>query len=234
MHAQLLSLLRFPPQGSTTAGYEPIPKANWVIPYHSEIIVNAYSYATVQIVVSIPRWENLTNQKWEVWISATREPLAGEISVFRSTVRVKIETAATLPLVKSTTFLTISEENFTLQAGEHRYLTATLLSNGNPLEGETITWSAAAGAIAPSSGQTNTLGQVTVVYTAPSYETSVTVSASYSGSEQYEPSNANSYGTIAALTPAPSSKISTGIIIGIAVVVGCGIIGVAILHARKR
>lgn len=219
-----------PFQGSTTAGYEPIPNANWVIPYHSQINVNANSYATVQIVLSIPRWENLTKQKWEVWISATREPLAGETAVLKHAVRIEIETAATLPLTKSTTYLTISEENFNLRAGEYRYLTATLTSYGNPIVGEDLTWSATAGNIVPSSGQTNAIGQVTAVYTAPSYKTSVIVSASYAGSEHYMPSSFSSNGTIT--SPAPS--IPTGVIIGIAVVVGCGIIGAAILHARKR
>jgi hypothetical protein len=218
-----------PFQGSTTVGYQPIPNANWVIPYPSQINVNTNSYAIVQIVLSIPRWENLTKQKWEVWVSATREPLAGETAVLKDTVRIEIETAAALPLTKSTTFLTISEENFTLRAGEYRYLTATLTSNGNPIEGEDLTWSATAGNIVPSSGQTNAVGQVTAVYTAPSYKTSVTVSASYAGSGQYIPSSFSSNGTITA----PAPLIPTGFVIGIAVVVSC-IIGAALLHARKR
>ena len=126
-------------------------------------------------------------------------------------------------------YLTISEENFTLQVGESRYLTATLISD-SPVADKLITWSATAGTIAPSSGKTDTAGQVTVVYTAPSYETYVIVSASYAGSEQYEPSSVNSYGTITE----PSTGISMELVIAIAIVIGCAIIGAAILLAKKR
>jgi hypothetical protein len=156
----------------------------------------------------IPRWENLTSKKWEVWLPVERQPLPGDIGVLAHTVRMLIETTTTLPPgAKSTTYLTISSgENFTLQARESKYLTAelrsdgSLVQSGNPIEGENVTWSATAGTIAPSSGETNNIGQVTVVYTAPSYVTSVIVSASYAGSGRYEPSSVNSYGTI---TPVP-------------------------------
>ncbi len=124
-------------------------------------------------------------------------------------------------------YLTISEENFTLQVGESRYLTATLISD-SPVADKLITWSATAGTIAPSSGKTDTAGQVTVVYTAPSYETYVIVSASYAGSEQYEPSSVNSYGTITE----PSTGISMELVI--AIMIGCAIIGAAILLAKRR
>ena len=207
-----------PSQGSTTAGYEPIPNANWVIPYHSQIIINANSYATVQIVLSIPRWENLTEQKWEVWISVTREPLAGETGVLRPTVGIKIETATTLPLTKSMTYLTISEENFTLQSDESKILTATLTCNGNPVEREDINWSATAGTLATAISKTDTSGRVSVVYTAPSSETAVIVGASYSGSGQYEPSSASASGMITASAPAPSG-VSPLVYVGIAVVI---------------
>jgi len=126
-------------------------------------------------------------------------------------------------------YLTISEENFTLQVGESRYLTATLISD-SPVADKLITWSATAGTIAPSSGKTDTSGQVTVVYTAPSYETYVIVSASYAGSEQYESCSGTSFGTITA----PPTGVSMELVIAIAIVIGCAIIGAAILLAKRR
>jgi hypothetical protein len=219
-----------PPENETTLGYEPIPNENWVIPSTASVMIEADNFAIIQLSLDIPRDENLTNQKWEVWIPVEREPNPGEIGVLRPTVRVDIETTTTLPPVgKSTTSLTISEENFTLRGGESKYLTAELISGGSLIEGENITWGATAGTIAPSSGQTNSLGQVTVVYTAPSNKTVVVVIASYDGSDNYEPSSISSYGTI---TAAPSKGISAWVIIGIAVVVGCVIIGAAIAIKR--
>jgi hypothetical protein len=202
-------------------------------------LIKENSFAVIQLSFNIPRWENLTSKKWEVWIPVERQALLGEPTVYGSTVRMKIETTAELPPPpggKSTTSLTISEENFALLTGKSKILTATLASDGNPVNGEDITWSATAGTIAPSSGKTNTAGQVSAVYTAPSYETNVIVSASYAGSEQYEPSGTSSYGTITASSsePEPSAGISTGLIIGIAIVIGCAIIGAAILLVRRR
>jgi len=224
-----------PPEGDTTVGYEPIPNANWVIPYPSQTTINANSYSTVQIALNIPRWENLTSKKWEVWIVVERQALPGEVGTLRPVVVMKIETTTTLPPgAKSTTSLTISEENFTLQAGKSKYLTATLTSNSNPVGGETINWSTTVGTVTPSSGKTDTNGKVSVVYTAPNYDALVIVNASYAGSEQYESSSTNSYGTITATTPAPSSGISTGVIIGIAIAVGCGVIGAAILLVGRH
>jgi hypothetical protein len=128
------------------------------------------------------------------------------------------------------TSLAISEESFTLQAGESKYLTATLISDGNPVKGETIIWSATAGTFALSNGITNAAGQVSVVYTAPSDKTVIIVRASYAGSGQYAPTSASSYGTITA----SHSGILTGAIIGIAITIGCGVIGATILLVRRR
>ena len=231
-----LITVEVPPESAVRPGYEPIPNENWVIPYPSQILIPENSYAEVQISLNIPRWENLTSKKWEVWIPVERQAIPPE-NALEDIVRLKIETTAELPPgSKSTTSLTISEENFALLTSKSKILTVTLASDGNPVNGEDITWSATAGTIAPSSGKTNTLGQVTVVYTAPSYETSVIVSASYAGSGQYEPSGTSSYGTITASSsePEPSAGISMGLIIGIAIVIGCAIIGAAILLARRR
>jgi len=198
-----------PPANETTPGYAPIPNANWVIPSASSILISENSDAEIQISLNIPRQENLTGQRWEVWIPVERQANPGEIGVLRPTVRMKIETTTQPPEGKSTTSLTISEENFYLGESvisDHvhlhsdKYLTATLTSNGNPVEGENIIWSATAGTIDPSSGKTDNGGQVSVLYTAPTYNTFIIMSASYAGSDQYESSSASSYGTIFAIS----------------------------------
>jgi hypothetical protein len=232
---QVYVTAEIPPANEVTPGYEPIPNADWVIPSIASILIEENSFAVIQIRLNIPRQENLTGQKWEVWIPVERQALPGEIGILRPTVRMMIETTTTLPpRAKSATSLTISEENFTLQPGESKYLTVTLTSDGNPVEGETIIWSATAGTIAPSGGTTNTAGQVSVVYTAPSHENLVFVRAIHVGSEQYESSSAGSVGRITAPTPAPSSGIPTGVIIGIAIVIGCVVIAAAIVLVGRR
>ena len=81
-----------------TPGYEPIPNENWVYPLpSSSFLIEENSYHLVQISLNIPRWENLTGQKWEVWIGVERQPFPGEIGVLRPTVRMKIETTEELP-----------------------------------------------------------------------------------------------------------------------------------------
>jgi flagellar basal body-associated protein FliL len=86
-----------PPVNEITPGYQPIPNENWVRPLSSSILIKADNYAVIQLSFNIPRQENLTGQKWEVWIPVEREALPGEIGVLRPTVRVKIETTAQLP-----------------------------------------------------------------------------------------------------------------------------------------
>jgi hypothetical protein len=136
------------------------------------------------------------------------------------------------------TSLTISEENFTMYTGTGKILTATLTCNGNPVEGEYITWSVTVGTIGPKRYRTDNAGQVSVVYTAPSYETSVIVTASYAGSGQYMPSSAVAYGTIVAppvtppASPAPPHGISSRDIIGIAIILCCGTLVVAIVLGK--
>jgi hypothetical protein len=86
-----------PPENAVRPGYEPIPNENWVHPLPSSILIPENSYAEVQISLNIPRWENLTGKKWEVWIPVERQPLLGEVGVLRPTVRIKIETTEELP-----------------------------------------------------------------------------------------------------------------------------------------
>jgi len=86
-----------PPENSMTSGYVQIPNENWVTPFPSSVLVKENSYAIIELSFNIPRWDNLTNQKWEVWIPVERQPLPGEIGVLRPTVRIDIETTQTLP-----------------------------------------------------------------------------------------------------------------------------------------
>ena len=94
-----------PPENAISAGYEPIPNENWVRPFPSSSIIHENSYVKVKISINIPRWENLTGQKWEVWIPVERQPLPGEIGILRPTVRMKIETTEELPPISEHPFL---------------------------------------------------------------------------------------------------------------------------------
>jgi len=94
-----------PPENMVTPGYEPIPNENWVHPFFvtpdnqfvSSIQIPENSFALASISIDMPRWENLTGQKWEVWIPVERQPMPGEIGVLRPTVIMKIETTEELP-----------------------------------------------------------------------------------------------------------------------------------------
>jgi hypothetical protein len=87
---------RIPPENAVRPGYEPIPNENWVHPLPSSILIPENSYAEVQISLNIPRWENLTGKKWEVWIPVERQAIAPEIAL-EEIVRLKIETTEELP-----------------------------------------------------------------------------------------------------------------------------------------
>jgi len=87
-----------PPENMITPGYEPIPNENWVYPSGpSSFLIEENSYALVQISLNIPRWENLTGKKWEVWIGVERQAFPDEPIVYRPTVRMMIETTEELP-----------------------------------------------------------------------------------------------------------------------------------------
>jgi hypothetical protein len=88
-----------PPENSIAAGYEPIPNENWVTPFPSSVLIKENSFAVIQLSFNIPRWENLTGRKWEVWIPVERQALPGEPVVYRPAVTIKIETTKELPLV---------------------------------------------------------------------------------------------------------------------------------------
>jgi len=87
-----------PPEDMITPGYEPIPNENWVYPSgSSSFLIEENSYALVQISLNIPRWENLTGKKWEVWVGVERQAFPDEPIVYRPTVRMMIETTEELP-----------------------------------------------------------------------------------------------------------------------------------------
>jgi hypothetical protein len=86
-----------PPENSVALGYEPIPNENWVTPFPSSVLIKENSFAVIQLSFNIPRWENLTGRKWEVWIPVERQALPGEPIVYRPAVRIKIETTEELP-----------------------------------------------------------------------------------------------------------------------------------------
>lgn len=106
------------------------------------------------------------------------------------------------------TSISISPADFTLESGESITLTATLKDNaGDPLVEKTVTWTATVGSLSPASGTTNSLGEVTTIYTAPTVtvETLVTVTASFAGDVDYGASQGNSTGTI---SPPPVEGIT--------------------------
>jgi hypothetical protein len=145
-----------------------------------------------------------------------------------------------------TTYLTISDENFTLPENASKIMTATLTivspyPNGTPVVGENITWSVTVGRIGPTSHDTNDDGQVSVVYSAPSYENVVVyVSAFYAGREnKYTQSSAIAKGTITTPTPinpiepsSPSTGFSLSDIAIIAIAIICIIVVPAILSGK--
>jgi uncharacterized membrane protein len=101
------------------------------------------------------------------------------------------------------TTLSIFPPYFTLfpgYSGQVQSLIATLRdSNNNPIPNKTITCSATSGSINPSSGTTDALGQFSAVYTAPTVTagTSVTITMSFAGDDQYSSSSATSSGIAA-------------------------------------
>ncbi len=97
--------------------------------------------------------------------------------------------------------LSIAPSSFTLRPGQSITLTAELTDeDGNPLPGRTVTWTATVGELSVTSSTTDESGRASVVYTAPSAETSVTVTASFSGDNFYEASSASVSGDVGAAT----------------------------------
>lgn len=94
------------------------------------------------------------------------------------------------------TNLTLAPSVQTLQSDDSVTLTATLTSNGTPLEEKTIIWSATAGNITPELTVTDSQGQTTASYTAPSMGGNYRITATFGGDNRYETVSENSSCTV--------------------------------------
>lgn len=116
--------------------------------------------------------------------------------ILASTVSATVPTVPTLfspadNTGKTSTTLSISLSSFTENSGGSRTLVATLKDkNNNPLAGKTLTWLAENGSISPSSGTTDSAGEVSVTYTAPTVveSTWVEIIVFFDGDDQYQQS----------------------------------------------
>jgi len=86
-----------PPSENLRPGYEPIPNENWMILTPALIEVEENSWGEVEMFLNIPRWENLTGQSWEAWISVKRWPEPGELVELELFSKAKIITTEELP-----------------------------------------------------------------------------------------------------------------------------------------
>ena len=92
----LLSV-RAPPPENLEPGYEPIPNENWFILIPALIEIEENSDNLVEMVLNIPRWENLTDQRWVAWISVKRMAEPGETIEIELICKAYIETTKELP-----------------------------------------------------------------------------------------------------------------------------------------
>jgi PGF-pre-PGF domain-containing protein len=100
--------------------------------------------------------------------------------------------------LRRATRLTLSPETFTIASGQSITLTAKLTSDGQPLPGKQIIFTATLGSISPNIAVTDENGFASTVYTAPklSVRASVTVTASFLGDLTHEGSTATCQGVI--------------------------------------
>ncbi len=104
---------------------------------------------------------------------------------------------------KKSTSISITPSNFSMQSASSTTLTATLKDqDNNLLAGKTITWSATVGSISALSSTTDSSGQASAAYVAPTVttQTSVIVTASFAGDSSYNSSSSTSEGTVASGT----------------------------------
>lgn len=107
-----------------------------------------------------------------------------------------------LPGPKVTT-IQITPSSFSLDAGDSIQLTAIVTSDGLPVAGKLITWSANAGSFSPQSAYTDAEGKAVTTYTAPADARTVSVSASFAGDLQHQAAQVNSSSTV---NPRPIHK----------------------------
>ena len=91
-----------PPENAVRPGYKPIPDNRWLILQPPVVEIpgkkenEESSSAVVRMILDIPAREDLTNQKWEVWIQVERvpKPELGETIAVREIARMKLITRA--------------------------------------------------------------------------------------------------------------------------------------------
>ena len=89
--------VRAPPPENLEPGYEPIPNENWIILIPALIPIEGNSDNLVDMSLDIPRWENLTDQRWVAWISVKRMAEPGETIEIELICKAYIETTKELP-----------------------------------------------------------------------------------------------------------------------------------------
>jgi len=89
--------VRPPLEGELMEGFDAIPNENWVILMPALIEVEENSWGEIEMFLNIPRWENLTGQRWEARISVERQPRPGELVALTLEVKAYIETTEELP-----------------------------------------------------------------------------------------------------------------------------------------
>ncbi|MEM2126975.1 MAG: PGF-pre-PGF domain-containing protein [Candidatus Bathyarchaeia archaeon] len=96
------------------------------------------------------------------------------------------------------TELMLSPSAFTVKTGEFIKIVAMLTSEGRPLDGKPIVFSATAGDVSPNIAYTDENGRATVTYTAPvvSVRASVNITATFPGDLKYKESIATILGII--------------------------------------
>lgn len=91
--------VRAPYANELRENFDPIPNENWIILRPAFLEVGENSWGEVEIWTDIPRWENLTDQRWQASISVKREPIEalGEIAALEVIVVAKFITTEELP-----------------------------------------------------------------------------------------------------------------------------------------
>jgi hypothetical protein len=91
--------VRAPLANELREGFDPIPNENWIILMPALLEVGENSWGEVEIWTKIPRWENLTDQRWQASISVKRELIEalGETAELEVIVVAKFITTEELP-----------------------------------------------------------------------------------------------------------------------------------------
>jgi len=89
------------------------------------------------------------------------------------------------------TSLAISPSAYSVYSGETVDVTVTLTSDGNPVAYKIISLSTSTGTLSSASSATDSNGRVSITYTAPTQQTSATITATFAGDSQYSASSNN-------------------------------------------